>query len=97
MATQAAQIVFIDPAAPDSVYCDLRSELIRLGAPIGEIAFLHDYQTELLQQIEDSHRVFVIRRSMGYRGPVGGSEQLRKLIEVHTLSRHSKQNPLTHL
>ncbi len=53
--TRSTQLVFSDLSTPDperfNVYDDVRTKLVRAGIPAGEIAFIHDAETDTAKKL----------------------------------------------
>ena len=88
---RSSQLVFCDLSTPDperfNVYDDVRSKLIKAGIPAGEIAFIHDADTDtskkLLFDAVNAGRVRVLLGSTEKMG--AGTNVQRRLVALHHL------------
>jgi N12 class adenine-specific DNA methylase len=89
--TRSTQLVFSDLSTPDparfNVYDDVRSKLVKAGVPAGEIAFIHDAETDtakkLLFDAVNAGRVRVLLGSTEKMG--AGTNVQRLLVALHHL------------
>ena len=89
--TRSTQLVFSDLSTPDperfNVYDDVRSKLVKAGVPAGEIAFVHDAETDtakkLLFDAVNAGRVRVLLGSTEKMG--AGTNVQRRLVALHHL------------
>ena len=85
------QIVFCDFSTPNpkrfNVYHDIRDKLIAAGVPAGEIAFIHDYNTDKAKDVLFARvRSGEVRVLMGSTQKLGvGTNVQTKLIAIHDL------------
>jgi N12 class adenine-specific DNA methylase len=90
-AERSTQLVFSDLSMPDpdrfNVYDDIRSKLVKAGIPAGEIAFIHDAETDtakkLLFDAVNAGRVRVLLGSTEKMG--AGTNVQRRLVALHHL------------
>jgi N12 class adenine-specific DNA methylase len=90
-AERSTQLVFSDLSTPDpdrfNVYDDVRSKLVKAGIPAGEIAFIHDAETDtakkLLFDAVNAGRVRVLLGSTEKMG--AGTNVQRRLVALHHL------------
>ncbi len=90
-AERSTQLVFSDLSTPDpkrfNVYDDVRSKLVKAGIPAGEIAFIHDAETDtakkLLFDAVNAGRVRVLLGSTEKMG--AGMNVQRRLVALHHL------------
>jgi N12 class adenine-specific DNA methylase len=90
-AERSTQLVFSDLSTPDpdrfNVYDDIRSKLVKAGIPAGEIAFIHDAETDtakkLLFDAVNAGRVRVLLGSTEKMG--AGTNVQRRLVALHHL------------
>ena len=88
---RCTQLVFSDLSTPDpqrfNIYDDVRSKLISAGIPAGEIAFIHDAETDtakkLLFDAVNAGRVRVLIGSTEKMG--AGTNVQRRLVALHHL------------
>ncbi len=90
--SKAAQIVFCDLSTPSSTgeftaYNELRNELVELGIPAAEIAFIHDYDSDARKdELFQAVRRGTIRVLMGSTSKLGmGTNVQDRLIALHHL------------
>jgi hypothetical protein len=90
--SKAAQIVFCDLSTPSSTgeftaYNELRKELVELGIPDSEIAFIHDYDSDARKdELFQAVRRGTIRVLMGSTSKLGmGTNVQDRLIALHHL------------
>ncbi|CAN7647121.1 DEAD/DEAH box helicase family protein [Acidovorax sp. LjRoot129] len=90
--SKAAQIIFCDLSTPSATggftaYNEVRSELIELGVPADEIAFIHDYETDVRkEELFQAVRLGTIRVLMGSTSKLGmGTNVQDRLIALHHL------------
>ena len=90
--SRAAQIVFCDLSTPSSngeftAYNELRKELVELGVPQEEIAFIHDYETDSKkEELFQAVRRGSVRVLMGSTSKLGmGTNVQDRLIALHHL------------
>jgi N12 class adenine-specific DNA methylase len=89
--TRSTQLVFSDLSTPDpkrfNIYDDVRSKLVKAGVPAGEIAFIHDAETDtakkLLFDAVNAGRVRVLLGSTEKMG--AGTNVQRRLVALHHL------------
>ena len=89
--TRSTQLVFSDLSTPDperfNVYDDVHSKLVKAGVPAGEIAFIHDAETDtakkLLFDAVNAGRVRVLLGSTEKMG--AGTNVQRRLVALHHL------------
>jgi N12 class adenine-specific DNA methylase len=90
-AERSTQLVFSDLSTPDpdrfNIYDDIRSKLVKAGIPAGEIAFIHDAETDtakkLLFDAVNAGRVRVLLGSTEKMG--AGTNVQRRLVALHHL------------
>jgi hypothetical protein len=88
---RSTQLVFSDLSTPDperfNVYDEVRSKLVRAGVPVGEVAFIHDAETDtakkLLFDAVNAGRVRVLLGSTEKMG--AGTNVQRRLVALHHL------------
>lgn len=88
---RSTQLVFSDLSTPDperfNVYDDVRSKLISAGVPAGEIAFIHDAETDAAKKVlfnaVNGGRVRVLLGSTEKMG--AGTNVQRRLAALHHL------------
>ena len=90
--SKAAQIVFCDQSTPTSdgsfsVYNEFRKELVELGIPEQEIAFIHDYETDARKgELFQAVRLGIVRVLLGSTSKLGmGTNVQDRLIAQHDL------------
>jgi N12 class adenine-specific DNA methylase len=89
--SRSTQLVFSDLSTPDperfNVYDDVHSKLVKAGVPAGEIAFIHDAETDtakkLLFDAVNAGRVRVLLGSTEKMG--AGTNVQRRLVALHHL------------
>lgn len=90
-ASRATQLVFCDLSTPKkdsfSVYNDMQAKWIRMGIPADQIAFIHDYDTDVLKaSLFRKVRKGVVRILMGSTSKMGvGTNVQRLLYALHHL------------
>lgn len=90
--SKAAQIVFCDLSTPSATkeftaYQELRKELVDLGVPESEIAFIHDHDSDAQkEELFQAVRSGVVRVVMGSTSKLGmGTNVQDRLIALHHL------------
>jgi N12 class adenine-specific DNA methylase/predicted RNA methylase len=90
--SKAAQIIFCDLSTPSSTgeftaYSEVRKELVMLGIPEAEIAFIHDYETDAQKdELFQAVRRGSVRVVMGSTSKLGmGTNVQDRLIALHHL------------
>lgn len=90
--SKAAQIVFCDLSTPSATggftaYDELKAELIELGVPAAEIAFIHDYDSDAKkEELFQAVRLGIIRVLVGSTSKLGmGTNVQDRLVAVHHL------------
>ena len=85
------QLMFSDAGTPKpdefNVYCETRSELIKMGIPAGEIAFIHDCKTDAQREsLFEKVRAGDVRILLGSTQKLGmGTNVQDRLYAVHHL------------
>jgi len=88
---RSTQLVFSDLSTPDpdrfNVYDDVRSKLVRAGVPAGEIAFIHDAETDTAKKLLfDAVNAGSVRVLLGSTEKMGaGTNVQRRLVALHHL------------
>ena len=88
---RSTQLVFSDLSTPDperfNVYDDVRSKLVRAGVPTGEIAFIHDAETDTAKKLLfDAVNAGRVRILLGSTEKMGaGTNVQRRLVALHHL------------
>ena len=88
---RATQLVFCDLSTPNplrfNVYDDVRSKLVNAGVPAGEIAFIHDAETDTAKKLLfDAVNAGRIRVLLGSTEKMGaGTNVQRRLVALHHL------------
>lgn len=90
--SKAAQIIFCDLSTPSSkgeftAYSEIRKELVELGIPEGEIAFIHDHDSDAQKdELFQAVRRGSVRVLMGSTSKLGmGTNVQDRLIALHHL------------
>jgi len=90
--TRLTQLVFCDTSTPSSgakfnVYSDIRTKLLAKGIPAEEIAFIHDYNTEVQKkELFAKVRNGKVRILFGSTQKMGAGTNLQdRLIAIHDL------------
>jgi hypothetical protein len=90
-AERSTQLVFSDLSTPDperfNVYDDVCSKLVKAGVPAGEIAFIHDAETDTAKKLLfDAVNAGRIRVLLGSTEKMGaGTNVQRRLVALHHL------------
>jgi N12 class adenine-specific DNA methylase len=88
---RSTQLVFSDLSTPDperfNVYHDVHSKLLRAGIPAGEIAFIHDADTDTAKKVLfDAVNAGRVRVLVGSTEKMGaGTNVQRRLVALHHL------------
>jgi N12 class adenine-specific DNA methylase len=91
-ANKGTQMVFSDISTPGenkpfSIYSDIKRKLVAMGIPEGEIAFIHDYNTDKAKEdLFNAVRAGRVRVLMGSTQKMGAGTNVQdKLIALHHL------------
>ena len=88
---RCTQLIFSDLSTPDpqrfNIYDDVRSKLISAGIPAGEIAFIHDAETDTAKKVLfDAVNAGRVRVLIGSTEKMGaGTNVQRRLVALHHL------------
>lgn len=88
---RGTQLVFCDLSTPAgsgfNVYDDAKAKLVKLGVPVAEIAFIHDYETDQAKErLFAAVRAGEVRILFGSTGKMGvGTNVQTRLVALHHL------------
>ena len=99
--TQATQLIFCDLSTPKNdgtfnVYDDVRNKLVERGIPKEEIAFIHEYNTEVRKaELFAKVRAGQVRILMGSTPKLGAGTNVQDRLYLHCIIWTAPGNRLT--